>query len=188
MIKSLGNLINVQAYKYDGTLYRQWNGVKLLSNDSNYVCCLLSKTKVTEQKGQKWVIKEPTIWFFSKKYFFNVTITPKEDGLYYYVNLASPFFFEENTIKFIDFDYDIKIYPKKYYLVVDHVDFVKNRAQWYNQDIVDVIHKNIAIITEKVQAKEDIFDEYYVWNIYTTLIKLKEITNTHLKFLDKRKK
>lgn len=182
----LGALVNVQAYKYDGTLYRQWNGAKIISDDDNYVSCLLYKTKVIEQNSQKWIIKEPTLWFFAKKEFFNATITPKEDGLYYYINLASPFFFEENTIKFIDFDYDIKIYPNKYYSVVDHIDFARNKEKWYNQDIVNTIHQNITIITKKYHAKEDIFDEFYIWNVYKTLLELKEITKNPIKFIDQK--
>nr|WP_318028981.1 hypothetical protein [Mycoplasmopsis bovis] len=31
-----GSIIDVQAYKYDGTLYRQWNGVKVLRNTNKH--------------------------------------------------------------------------------------------------------------------------------------------------------
>lgn len=179
-----GHFIDIQAYKYDGTLYRQWNGVKVLLNDDNFVGCLLNKTKVIEKEGQKWVMKEPTLWFFSKKYFFNVTVLAREDGLYYYTNLASPFFYEEQTIKFIDFDYDIKIYPNKAFAVVDHIDFTRNKEQWYNDDLVNVIYENISIITQMVHRKDHIFDEYYIWNTLRTLIDLKEINKSHFEFMD----
>lgn len=179
----LGNFVNIQAYKYDGTLYRQWSGVKTILDNDNYVGCLLNKTKVAEKDGQKWAIKNPTLWFFSKKYFFNVTILVREEGLFYYINLASPFFFEDNTIKFIDFDYDIKIYPNKPFSIVDHVDFAKNKERWYNKDIIDVIYKNLALITQMVHSKKDIFDEDYIYSAIKTLINIKEIDKKHFDFL-----
>ncbi len=66
--------VDIQAFKYNGELYRQWNGVKVISDNKNHVCCLLYKTKVVENVDQKWIVKEPTLWFFSKKNFFNLTI------------------------------------------------------------------------------------------------------------------
>ncbi|MBD5423160.1 MAG: DUF402 domain-containing protein [Mycoplasma sp.] len=167
--------VDIQAFKYDGQLYRQWNGVKVISEDDNYVCCLLYKTKVVENDNQKWVIKEPTLWFFSKKYFFNLTIIWRKIGLHYYINLASPFFIEDKIIKYIDFDFDVKIYPSKPFQIVDHYDFQKNKLKWYNADIIDVIHKNLVIIAKKFQQKEDIFDEFYIYQIFESLIMLKEI-------------
>ncbi|MGL4357107.1 MAG: DUF402 domain-containing protein [Cetobacterium sp.] len=59
--------------------------------------------------------------------FFNATLTIKKDGFYYYANLSSPFFFEENTIKYIDYDYDVKKYPGKKFSIVDHNNFVTNK-------------------------------------------------------------
>ncbi|MBR3832148.1 MAG: DUF402 domain-containing protein [Mycoplasmataceae bacterium] len=167
--------INIQAYKYDGTLYRQWNGVKLIFENDNYVCCLLHKTKVLENDGKKWVIKKPTLWFFSKNYFFNMTITWKKEGLHYYINLASPFFFEDDSIKYIDFDFDLKIYPNKPFQIVDHDDFLKNKEKLYSKEIVDVIYENIITIAMKYQTRENIFDESYVYGLFESLIILKEI-------------
>lgn len=167
--------VDIQAFKYNGVLYRQWNGVKVISDNDNYLCCLLYKTKTVEDNDQKWIIKEPTLWFFSKKYFFNLTILWRKTGLHYYINLASPFFIEDNIIKYIDFDFDVKIYPERPFQIVDQYDFQKNKERWYNSDIINAIHRNLAIIAKKYQAKEDFFDEYYVYNIFDSLIMLKEI-------------
>ncbi|MGL5204943.1 MAG: hypothetical protein ACRC63_01695, partial [Metamycoplasmataceae bacterium] len=76
--------INVQAYKHDGTLYRQWNGAKIIASSAEYVLVLMNKTKVQEAKNQKWIITSPILWFFSKNMFFNATLTIKEEGFYYY--------------------------------------------------------------------------------------------------------
>ncbi len=167
--------INIQAFKYDGKLYRQWNGAKVIDEDKEFCYCLLYKTKVTEDNGQKWVIKEPTLWFFSKKNFYNVLITCREDGLYYYINLASPFYVEDSTIKYIDFDLDIKIYPDKPFQIIDQNDFQKNMEKIYNQEIVNAIYKNVLVTSKRFHNRDSIFDPFYIKNLYRSLIIMKEI-------------
>ena len=183
MIDNLSQtFVNIQAFKYDGELYRQWNGVKIITENDNYVCCLLYKTKVVENDGQKWIIKEPTLWFFSKKNFFNLTIIWRKTGLHYYINLASPFFCEDKTIKYIDFDFDIKIYPNKPFQIVDHYDFQRNKEKWYNSDIISVINQNLVEIAKKYQSKESVFDEYYIYGLFESLIIMKEVDIKNFEF------
>lgn len=174
-IVNINKFINIQAFKYDGTLYRQWNGVKVILDNEDYLCCLLYKTKVSEKENQKWVVKEPTLWFFSKKFFFNLTIIWRKQGLHYYINLASPLFIENLTIKYIDFDFDVKIYPNKPFQIVDHYDFQKNKEKLYNKEIVEVIYMNLIEIAKKYQNKESIFDDFYIYNLFDSLILMKEI-------------
>lgn len=57
-----------------------------------------------------------------------ITFKPGQHFSYhYYINLASDFIFEENTIKFVDFDIDIKIYNKKSFDIVDREEFLENK-------------------------------------------------------------
>ena len=95
--------------------------------------------------------------------------------MHYYINLASPFFFEDDSIKYIDFDFDLKIYPNKPFQIVDHDDFLKNKEKLYSKEIVDVIYENIITIAMKYQTRENIFDESYVYGLFESLIILKEI-------------
>lgn len=150
--------LNIQAYKYDGTLYRQWNGAKLIKNDEDYLVLFLKKTKVKETEKQKWVISNPCLWFFSKKYFFNYTLNIREGKFYFYVNIASPVFVEDNTVKYIDFDYDIKSYPDRYFSIVDQREFNINSEKWYSKELKEIIYQNISILTEIVVKKNHYFD------------------------------
>ena len=174
--------INIQAYKHNGDLYRQWNGVRIVGSSKDYVLVLLNKTKVQELKNQKWVISEPILWFFSTNNFFNVTLTIKNDGFYYYANLSSPFFFEENTIKYIDYDYDIKKYPGKKFSIVDHNDFIANK-DWYDQKTKEVIYLNLVELAEMCIKKEGIFNEITIKEIIKKLILKRLIDKKHYDFL-----
>jgi hypothetical protein len=48
-----GTIVNIQAYKHDGTLYRQYNGVKVIKCDLNECILFMYKTKVIENNKQK---------------------------------------------------------------------------------------------------------------------------------------
>ncbi len=174
--------INIQAYKHNGELYRQWNGVRIVGSSKDYVLVLLNKTKVQELKNQKWVISEPILWFFSTNNFFNVTLTVRDDGFYYYANLSSPFFLEENTIKYIDYDYDIKKYPGKKFSVVDHNDFLANENS-YDQKTKDIIYMNLVELAEMSIKKEAIFNENAIKETIKKLILLRLIDKKHYSFL-----
>jgi protein associated with RNAse G/E len=45
-------IINVQAYKHDGTLYRQWNGLVVFDVQPKYITLIMPQTKVIEKNGQ----------------------------------------------------------------------------------------------------------------------------------------
>ncbi len=173
--------INIQAYKHDGTLYRQWNGTRIVNISKDYVLVLLNKTKVQESKNQKWIISEPILWFFSINDFFNVTLTTKDSGFYYYANLSSPFFFEENTIKYIDYDYDIKKYPGKKFSIVDHNDFLANE-KWYDDDTKNAIYQNLVKLAEMSMKKEGVFNERNIKKVIKNLISKRLIDKKHFDF------
>lgn len=122
----VGTILKVQAYKFNGLLYRQWNQAKIIYNNEKHIVLILYKTKVTELNGAGWVYKEPVIWFMPKKQNFNCLILIKKNGFYRYINLASTPIFEDDTIKFIDYDLDVKCYPQKELKIVDRDEFNTN--------------------------------------------------------------
>ena len=47
----------------------------------------------------------------------------REDGIYYYCNLSSPFVCDEEALKYIDYDLDIKVYPNGKYHLLDEDEY-----------------------------------------------------------------
>ena len=47
----------------------------------------------------------------------------KKDGIYYYCNIATPFIIEENTIKYIDYDLDLRIFPTGEFKILDKLEY-----------------------------------------------------------------
>lgn len=182
------NFVNIQAYKYNGSLYRQWNGAKIISDDKDYLVLFLRKTKVSEvkknNKNQNWIVSFPTLWFFSKKYFYNFTVTLKSwDEISYYVNMASPLFQEDNTIKYIDFDYDIKTSnsTEKLFSIIDHKDFATNSKKWYDSEIEEIIYKTLSFLCEKIAKNEEFFNIEKLKKIINYLIRNKFLFEDELK-------
>ncbi|MGZ9413588.1 DUF402 domain-containing protein [Mycoplasma sp. 480] len=167
------NFVNIQAYKYNGKLYRQWSGGKILQETENHVVLYMNnKTKVMEKNFQKWSIREDTLWFFHKKHFFNALVTIVNKKFYIYINLASPFFVEEHTVKFIDFDLDIKVYPNKDLNIIDKIEFLSNAKKMkYSQKTIDVVFEELKFLINLYYKETYIFNKKYLKYIQSKIDK-----------------
>lgn len=64
----------------------------------------------------------------------------KPNGIGYYVNIASPFIFEDGVIKYIDYDLDIRVFPNGTYSIVDVNEFHDHRIKFgYSQDLIKLL-------------------------------------------------
>ena len=81
------------------------------------------KTTVIEADGCSWKTKEPAIMYFFKNEWFNIIAQLKKDGIYYYCNIATPYIIEDNTIKYIDYDLDLRIFPSGEYKILDKLEY-----------------------------------------------------------------
>ncbi len=60
-------IINIQAYKYNGFLYRQWSNARVISNSLTHVVVSLNGSIVKKYGTKSWRFSEPTIFVFPKK-------------------------------------------------------------------------------------------------------------------------
>lgn len=163
----LGKLINIQAYKYNGLLYRQWNGCQVIENNRHHIVMVLNKTKVIEKNHQKWITKEPTIWIFSKSFLWNAIIRLQNNRPYVYINLASTPIFEDDTLKYIDYDLDIKVYPKKELNIIDKTDFSNNaKKMHYPKKLINRVYEELKKIVELYYSDSYIFDSKYINSLF----------------------
>lgn len=162
-IIQVGDYINVQAYKHNGVLYRQWNGAKIIKNTKDYIVLFIKKAMVQQQNNKRWIFNEPGLWFFSKKELYNCMITLKEEGNYNYFNIASKFIYEENSIKYIDYDLDIKVYPKDSLRIVDRKEFTENRKRFkYPEKLVKNLYKQLEKIINYYYDQSHVFDLNFI--------------------------
>ncbi len=181
---TLGDIVNVQAYKHDGMLYRQWNGLKVIESSPDLVVLFACKTKVAEKRGQRWIIREPMLWFFSSNNFFNTNILLRKSGSFFYTNLSSPSWFEDQTIKYIDYDLDIKIYPNKTVKLVDQEEWKIHKDKYnYPQNLINKIEETTRELMIDINNKDGIFN-YDVIDSYVDQLKNQKLIKKNIKIND----
>ena len=115
--------IEIQAYKHNGDFHRSWRYARIIEEHDDYLVVVNYHTKVTERNGRSWQAKEPAVWYFFKDKWFNVIAMLKDEGISYYCNLASPFVIDEEALKFIDYDLDLKVKINNDMIVLDKQEF-----------------------------------------------------------------
>jgi protein associated with RNAse G/E len=156
----IGENFLIHSYKHDGSIHRAWDETILLDETDEYMVFGNEKTKVTESNGRTWKTKEPAILYFYKNQWFNVIGQCKKDGIYYYCNIASPFVIEGKTIKYIDYDLDLRVFPDGSFKVLDKGEYNYHKNKMKYPDDLDVILKDeLSCLIDKCKAKIFPFDK-----------------------------
>jgi len=161
MIKNcIGDKFQIQCYKHNGKIHRAWDEAILLEQKKDYMVFGNNKTLVTESEGNTWRTKEPAVMYFFKDKWFNIIVQLKKDGIYYYCNIATPFIIEENTIKYIDYDLDLRIFPSGEYKILDQLEYkYHRRIMRYSKDLDFVIRHALDELINDYKNKVIMFDE-----------------------------
>lgn len=145
----------IQAYKHNESFHRQWTHSYVLDDNEDYFVLASIRAAVVECDGRKWHTKEPAIFILSKKKWFNVIAMFKETGICYYVNIASPTIFDKGTLKYIDYDLDIKLYGDGTTKLLDVSEYRKHaEEQGYGDEIKEVLENSVKYIYDLINKKE----------------------------------
>lgn len=136
---NIGDKLQIQCYKHNGKIHRAWDEAKIIDIKDDYIVCGNNKTLVTESEGHVWKTKEPAIMYFFKDKWFNVITQFKKDGIYFYCNIATPYIIEEGTIKYIDYDLDLRIFPTGEYKVLDRLEYKYHKKLMEYSDELDLV-------------------------------------------------
>ncbi|MGX7348176.1 DUF402 domain-containing protein [Aerococcus vaginalis] len=137
-----GEFITVQSYKHDGTLHRTWKDCMVLKTSGDSVIACNDHTLVIEDNGRKWVTREPALLYFHKKYWFNIVTMIRSNGISYYSNLASPYVLDNEALKYIDYDLDIKIFPNGEKRLLDSDEYIEHSREMDYPEEIDLIIKS----------------------------------------------
>ena len=164
--------IIIQAYKHNGELHREWSHSYVLEDNDDYFVAASIRASVVESDGRKWHTKEPAIFILPKHKWFNVIAMLKEDGVSYYVNIASPSLYDKGFIKYIDYDLDIKLYGDGTIKLLDVSEYHKHaEEQNYPDDIKDILEKTKDKIYQLIQEKKFPFNDGNVQSYYDQFVK-----------------
>ena len=156
----IGDKLQIQCYKHNKKVHRAWNEAIILDIKKDYIVFGNNKTLVTESEGTTWRTKEPAIMYFFKNKWYNIIAQMKKDGIYYYCNIATPFIIEENTIKYIDYDLDLRIFPKGEYKILDKLEYEYHKKKMgYSNELDSAINDALEELINSYKNNDTYFDE-----------------------------
>lgn len=163
--------LDIISYKHDGELHRVWKNVDKIFESKDLIIIINNEVNVIDGDGRKWKTREPAVCYFYKKYWFNIICMLRNDSIYYYCNLSSPYVVDNEGIKYIDYDLDIKVYPSGDVIELDQDEFDFNISYLhYSPDIINIIKNNMNILKDIIKRKEEPFNPESVYYWYNKFI------------------
>ena len=155
-----GEKLQIHCYKHNGKIHRIWEEAIVIEETDDYLICGNYKTKVIENDGRSHRTKEPAIIFFYKDSWFNIIAQFKEFGLFYYCNIASPYILDEDTIKYIDYDLDLRVFPDGGYRVLDKNEYKYHKKIMNYSDNLDlIINKELEKLIQMKKNNDGAFSK-----------------------------
>ena len=173
-----GERLNIHSYKHNGKIHRSWDEALFIEESNGYAIFGNYKTLVTEADGRVWKTKEPASMYFFKDNWFNIIGQLKENGIYYYCNIASPYIIEGKTIKYIDYDLDLRVFPDGSFKVLDRGEYsYHKRIMNYSKDIDEILRDELTVLINKVRNKEFHFNNDVIKKYYLEYKKVQKVSN-----------
>lgn len=169
-----GDFITIQSYKHDGNLHRAWRDTMVLKTTEHSLIGVNDHTLVTENDGRRWVTREPAIVYFHKKFWFNIVAMIREEGISYYCNMASPYILDQEALKYIDYDLDVKVFADGGKRLLDVEEYENHRRKMnYSTDLDYVIKENVKILVDWINNQKGPFSKEYIDIWYNRYLELK---------------
>ena len=166
-MKLVGRWLGIECFKHDGTVHRTWDRGLVLENTDDYIVIASRRAKVIESNGRRWFTKEPAVTIFSKKEWWNAICMIKNDGICYYCNIASPSLIDRESIKYIDYDLDAKLFPNGDIKVLDQKEYAHHRETYkYGDDLDTILKYETRVIVNRMENRQfpfndDLIKKYY---------------------------
>lgn len=182
---SKGLQTSIQSYKHNEMVHRVWKNTTIIECFDNMIVTAHTKTRVIEDTGRTWFTREPALCYFYDDLWFNVIVMLKKDGIYYYCNMASPYLYDGEAIKYIDYDLDVKVFPDGTYKILDQNEFEYHKKLMnYPSEIQTIIEDELEKLIKRIESKEAPFNEEYI-NRYLNISKESTKKRKYKKWLNK---
>lgn len=154
-----GDKLQIQCYKHNGKIHRCWDEAILIDVQKDYMVFGNERTLVTEAQGNTWRTKEPAIMYFFKNRWYNIIVQLKKEGVTYYCNIASPYIIEDGTIKYIDYDLDLRIFSNGSFKILDRQEYKYHKKKMnYSDDLDIAIRSALSELITDYQNGASMFD------------------------------
>lgn len=170
---SIGSSVVVQSYKHDKSLHRIWKEATVLAEDDELVVVANKRTKVVEANGRFWYTKEPSVTFFYKKHWYNVIGIIKPSGIAFYCNLSSPVLVDDEALKYIDYDLDVKMLENRQIVLLDQNEYRKHQVLMrYPAELCRILEEESLSLQRQIQTKTYPFNQEDILKWYQKYLAL----------------
>ena len=157
-IPNEGETIQIHSYKHNGRIHRVQQETMVLKGTKNIVIGANERTLVIESDGRTWITREPSICYFHAEYWFNIICMLREDGVYYYINMSSPFVYNNGMLKYIDYDLDVKVFPDMTYTILDEDEYEQHKKEMkYPEEIDGILDRNVEKLLSWIKQRRGPF-------------------------------
>lgn len=163
----VGDNLELHCYKHNGKINSISDKITVLDIQNEYIVCGDFKTTITESDGTSHKTKEPAIMFFYKDRWFNILAQLKKQGLFYYCNIATPYLIDENIIKYIDYDLDLRVFPDGGFKILDKNEYnYHKKIMHYSDELDEVVKSELSSLIEMKKASVGPFDKEVINKYY----------------------
>lgn len=174
-----GSKFVIHCYKHDAKIHKVWEEAILLEEREDCLIFGNDRTKVIESDGRSWKTKEPAIMYFFKDKWYNVIGQYKKDGIQFYCNIASPYLIDENAVKYIDYDLDLRVFPDGSFKVLDRGEYKYHKTQMkYSKELDQILKTELSDLIDSVRKKEWPFHHAEIKRYYEIYKNLKRETSS----------
>ena len=161
----IGQRVEIHSYKHNGHIHRVWKYGYVVDIKDDCLVVLNNKTRVIESSGRVWYTKEPAVCFFFVNKWYNIISMIRSNGIHYYCNIASPFLYDGEAIKYIDYDLDLKVFPNDSMKVLDEKEYRSHaRLMNYSKEIDYIVHGELTNLQNIVLNPDNIYNRKAVYN------------------------
>ncbi len=152
----------VLALKYDGRPHYTWPAV-LLEDDGEQLRfrSVIGGLLIHYTRGFQEATRRPSELIFWRERWYNVFKNLHDDGSVrnFYCNVAMPISLEDHTIKFVDLDLDVQIFPDGSHRLLDRDEFELHSVQFgYPDWLQKRAEQAVVEILALFEAREGPFD------------------------------
>ena len=173
----IGDTLVIHCYKHNGVIYESSRVAYVLDIKDDYIVLGDENVLITKKDGRTWHTKGSAIMFFYTKRWFNIIAQLKEDGIFYYCNIASPFVIDAYALKYIDYDLDLRVFSDGAFKVLDRNEYnYHKKLMNYPKEINYIIKEELSNLIEMKKASEFPFNKEsidYYYDIFQNIKKKK---------------
>lgn len=163
----VGDTLVIHCYKHNGMIYKSWDLAYVLDIKEDLLVLGNENVLVTKQDGRTWRTKEPAIMFFYTNRWFNIIAQLKNNGIFYYCNITSPFVIDDNIVKYIDYDLDLRVFNDGAFKILDRNEYnYHKKLMKYPKEINYIIKEELSSLIEMKKSSvfpfnKETIEKYY---------------------------